>query len=275
MAIADVSKKSLSELTSLKGKVAVITGAAGGMGLAIARRFAEAQCDVILGDLDADATADAARQIGAEFGVKTTGAALDVAQENSVVALADAAMRLRGRLDIWVNNAGIFPDICDTTDVTTTIWDQVQNVNLRGAFFGAREAARRMTRQNPKGGVIINISSVRGLAGAKMLGAYTASKHGVVGLTRSLALELGPHGIRVLGIAPATTTTPGLERRNQRASAAERAYIEAKDKALVDTLPLGRKGVPDDIARVALFCASDMAMFMTGSEILVDGGFLA
>jgi NAD(P)-dependent dehydrogenase (short-subunit alcohol dehydrogenase family) len=275
MAIEDVSNKLLSELVSLKGKVAVVTGGAGGMGLAIARRFAEAQCDVVIGDLDADATAHAARKVAAEFGTRVIGVALDVGNEDSVIALADAAGQVRGRIDVWVNNAGVFPAVCNPVDFMTSTWDHVLDINLRGVFFGAREAARRMTQQSPKGGVIINVSSVRGLVGAKKLGAYTASKHGVVGLTKSLAMDLGPHGIRVLGIAPATTTTPGLERRNLKANAAELAYIEAKDKAFVDALPLGRKGVADDIARVALFCASDLAVFMTGSELLVDGGQLA
>jgi NAD(P)-dependent dehydrogenase (short-subunit alcohol dehydrogenase family) len=275
MAIQDVSAKPLSDLVSLRGKVAAVTGAAGGMGLAIARRFAEAGCDVVIGDLDPEVIERAARGIEAEFGTRVIGLALDVAKEDSVIALANAAMQLRGRLDIWVNNAGIFPAVCDPVDFMTSTWDQVHDVNLRGVFFGAREAARRMTKQSPQGGVIINVSSVRGLVGARRLGAYTASKHGVVGLTKSLALDLGPRGIRVLGIAPATTVTPGLERRNQGASEAELAYIQAKDRNLVDTMPLGRKGVPDDIARVALFCASDLSMFMTGSELLVDGGQLA
>lgn len=275
MAIEDVSAKPLGELVSLRGKVAVVTGAAGGIGLAIARRFAEAGCDLVLGDLGAEAIGRAAEGVAAEFGTRVEGVALDVADEQSVVALAEAAFALRGRIDVWVNNAGTFPDISDCVDFMTSTWDHVHDVNLRGVFFGAREAARRMTRQVPKGGVIINVSSVRGLSGARRLAGYAASKHGVVGLTRSLALELGPHDIRVLGIAPATTTTPGLERRNQRAGASEIAFIEAKDKALVAAMPLGRKALPDDVARVALFCASDLAKFMTGTELLVDGGFLA
>lgn len=275
MPIEDVSMKSLSELMSLHDKVAVITGAAGGLGLAIARRFAEAKCDVVIGDLDGEATAKVADVIAAEYGTRTVGVALDVANENSVISLADAAMKIRGRIDIWVNNAGILQDVCDPVDFMTSTWDRVHDINLRGVFFGAREAARRMTQQRPKGGVIINVSSVRGLVGAKRMGAYAASKHGVVGLTKSLALDLGPHNIRVMGIAPATTTTPGLERRNQKASPSELAFLQAKDRLLVETLPLGRKGVPDDVARAALFCASGLSTFMTGSELLVDGGQLA
>lgn len=275
MAIEDVSAKPLGELVSLTGKVAVVTGAAGGIGLGIARRFAEAGCDLVLGDVQADAIERAAADVAAEFGTRVKGVALDVADEASVIAFGEAGASLGGRIDIWVNNAGTFPDISDYVDFTTSTWNHVHDVNLRGVFFGAREAARRMTRQVPKGGVIINVSSVRGLSGAKRLAGYAASKHGVVGLTRSLAIELGPHDIRVLGIAPATTTTPGLERRNQRQGAAAMAFIEAKDKALVEAMPLGRKALPDDVARVALFCASDLAKFMTGTELLVDGGFLA
>jgi NAD(P)-dependent dehydrogenase (short-subunit alcohol dehydrogenase family) len=217
---------------------------------------------------------DASAAIETEFGVKAIGAALDVAEEGSIVALADAAVGAFGRLDIWVNNAGIFPGGA-SVDFLASAWDQVQDINLRGTFLGAREAARRMIAQRPKGGVIINVASVSGFRGRPGLAAYVASKHGVVGLTKSLGVELGPHDIRVLGLAPTGIVTPGLAARKIDAQGAELERIRQLEKQIAESLPLGRLGVPDDVARVALFCASDLSLLMTGSTLLVDAGALA
>jgi len=151
----------------------------------------------------------------------------------------------------------------------------VQDINLRGTFLGAREAARRMMAQHPKGGVIVNVASVSGYRGRPGLAAYVASKHGVVGLTKSLGVELGPHDIRVLGVAPTGVATPGIALRKAASTGAELERIEALEKKVGAALPLGRLGVPDDIARVVLFCASDLAMLMTGSTVPVDAGGLA
>jgi NAD(P)-dependent dehydrogenase (short-subunit alcohol dehydrogenase family) len=210
----------------------------------------------------------------AEFGKPAAGALLDVADEGSIVALADLAVRDFGRLDIWVNNAGIFPG-GPTVDYLAALWDKVQDINLRGAFLGAREAARRMMAQQPKGGVIINVASVSGYRGRPGLAAYVASKHGVIGLTKSLGVELGPHDIRVLGLAPTGVATPGVAVRKAEAKGEELERILALEQKVGAALPLGRLGAPDDIARVALFCASDLSMLMTGSTILVDAGALA
>jgi NAD(P)-dependent dehydrogenase (short-subunit alcohol dehydrogenase family) len=274
MPLKDVSAKSLGQLVSLAGQTAAITGAARGIGLAIARRMAEAGANLAMGDLDGAAVSDAAAAIETEFGVKAIGAALDVAEEGSIVALADAAVGAFGRLDIWVNNAGIFPGGA-SVDFLASAWDQVQDINLRGTFLGAREAARRMIAQRPKGGVIINVASVSGFRGRPGLAAYVASKHGVVGLTKSLGVELGPHDIRVLGLAPTGIVTPGLAARKIDAQGAELERIRQLEKQIAESLPLGRLGVPDDVARVALFCASDLSLLMTGSTLLVDAGALA
>jgi NAD(P)-dependent dehydrogenase (short-subunit alcohol dehydrogenase family) len=274
MPVNDVSGKSLAQLISLEGQTAVVTGAARGIGLAIARRLAEAGADLVLGDIDADMAATVAGEIAAEFGVRAVGTALDVADEAAIIALADQAVALSGRLDIWVNNAGIFPG-GSSVDFLASQWDEIQDINLRGTFLGAREAARRMIAQDPKGGVIVNVASVSGFRGRPGLAAYVASKHGVVGLTKSLAVELGPHDIRVLGLAPTGTSTPGLAARRTEAAGAELDRIKMLEKRIADSLPLGRLGVPDDIARVALFCASDLSLLMTGSTLLIDAGALA
>jgi len=279
MPIKDVSGQTLQQLVSLAGKAAVVTGAGRGIGLAIARRLTEAGADIVIGDVDVPTAEASAAALSREFGRRVIGVSLNVAEESSIVALADRAVAEFGRLDIWVNNAGIFPG-SPTVDQTVDIWDKVQDINLRGSFVGAREAAKRMMAQTtkdgaPKGGVIVNVASVSGFSGRPGLAAYVASKHGVVGLTKSLGVEWGPHGIRVLGLAPTGVSTPGVQERKAQASGAELERIEDLEKKVGGALPLGRLGVPDDIARVALFCASDLSMLMTGSTLLVDAGALA
>jgi len=274
MPIKDVSGQTLQQLVSLAGKAAVVTGAGRGIGLAIARRLTEAGADVAIGDVDVPTAEASAAALSREFGRRVIGVSLNVAEESSIIALADRTVAEFGHLDIWVNNAGIFPG-SPTVDQTVDIWDKVQGINLRGSFIGAREAARRMMAQTPKGGVIVNVASVSGYSGRPGLAAYVASKHGVVGLTKSLGVEWGPHGIRVLGLAPTGVSTPGVQERKAQASGAELERIEALEKTVGAALPLGRMGVPDDIARVALFCASDLSMLMTGSTLLVDAGALA
>jgi NAD(P)-dependent dehydrogenase (short-subunit alcohol dehydrogenase family) len=274
MPIKDVSGQTLQQLVSLAGKAAVVTGAGRGIGLAIARRLTEAGADVVIGDVDVPAAEASAAALSREFGRRVVGVSLNVMEESSIIALADRTVAEFGHLDIWVNNAGIFPG-SPTVDQTVDIWDRVQDINLRGSFIGAREAGKRMITQTPKGGVIVNVASVSGYSGRPGLAAYVASKHGVVGLTKSLGVEWGPHGIRVLGLAPTGVSTPGVQERKAQASGAELERIEALEQKVGAALPLGRLGVPDDIARVALFCASDLSMLMTGSTLLVDAGALA
>jgi NAD(P)-dependent dehydrogenase (short-subunit alcohol dehydrogenase family) len=240
MPIKDVADKSLSELISLEGRSAVVTGAARGIGFAVARRLAEAGAFVVLADLDGKGAEEAAGRIAAEFGARAAkgvarGLAVNVADEGAVATLADAAVQATGRLDIWVNNAGIFPG-GPTVDYPAELFDRVLEINLKGAFLGAREAARRMTGQDPKGGVIVNIASVAGLIGRRGLAAYTASKHGVVGLTKSLALEFGGDQIRVIGIAPSAVATPGVAERMAAATGAEAERVQNLNKRVAEGL---------------------------------------
>lgn len=187
----------------------------------------------------------------------------------SVARLADLAVSAFGRLDVWVNNAGIYPTR-PALEMADEEWDRVLDVDLRGVFLGAREAGRRMVELG-SGGVIVNIASTASyLVGGVGVAHYVAAKHGVLGLTKSLAVELGPHGIRVLAVAPCVTATPGIEEA--------RPTLEASGFALEELgaqLPLGRIAVPDDVARVVLFCASDLSALMTGSSLLVDAGHIA
>ena len=259
MAIPDVSEKSIAELISLKGRNAVVTGGARGIGLAICKRLAEAGANIVVGDVREDIGKEAAEHIAQEWGVKALFCVADVSDGASIAQLADKTVQELGGINIWVNNAGIYP-FSPVVEMSDEQWDRVLDINLRGTFIGAREAAKRMIVAQ-KGGVIINLASTAGYQGGASIAHYVASKHGVRGLTKSLAIELGPHNIRVLALAPTLISTPGISESGLVSSAFE-------------SQPLGRVGVPDDVGRVALFCASDLSMLMTGSTIAVDAGAL-
>jgi NAD(P)-dependent dehydrogenase (short-subunit alcohol dehydrogenase family) len=267
---ADVSAHSLPALLSLEGRRAIITGGAQGLGFAIAVRLAEAGAQVAIADLDVGLAASSAETITARFGISALGVRMDVTDSASVAKATDEVVATFGGVDIWVNNAGIFPSqpLLEMSDET---WEAVFAVNTRGVRNGAREATRRMSG----GGVIVNVVSTAGFHGiAPGLSAYVSSKHAVRGLTKQLALELAPRGIRVVGVAPSYVPTEG----NMAAAAAAMA---AMTEAGVDmqNMPtamshslIGRTGTPDDIARVVLFCASDLSLIMTGSTLLADAG---
>jgi NAD(P)-dependent dehydrogenase (short-subunit alcohol dehydrogenase family) len=258
--VADHSATPLADLVSLAGRAAVVTGAARGIGAGIAARLAEAGAGVVLADLDCEGTSAVAKELEAAHGRPMVGAAVDVADEASVAALADLAVERLGRLDIWVNNAGIFPHTGRVVDADAGAFDAVLGVNVSGTFLGAREAARRMTG----GGSIVNLASITGFAARAGLTAYSTSKHAVVGLTRNLAQDLAPLGIRVNAVAPGLIITPGV----LGGSAGETRSAEAMARRA--TAPLGRHGLPDDVARVVLFLASDLAAFVSGVTIVVD-----
>lgn len=264
MEFPEVGASSLEDLLSLRGRVAVVTGAARGIGEAVSRRLAEAGAALVLGDIDDGAAAALAATLAGEFGVETRARRVDVGSVEDVDALAEFAAQELGGLHVWVNNAGVYPNV-PFLEMSPDEWDRVQQINTRGTFLGARAAATQMVRAG-RGGTIINMASIAGLgAGGAGYGAYTASKHAVVGLTKSLATELGPHGIRAVGVAPGVIETAGLrETMVADGGAAFRAFSA--------TLPSGRGGVPDDIARVVWFLASDLAAFITGTTVLVDGG---
>lgn len=269
MAIADVSGIALADLISLKGRGAVVTGGAQGLGKAMARRLAEAGASVLIGDLRIEQAQAAAAELADRYGGKVIASHLDVTDTASVEAAADLAMAELGGVDIWVNNAGLYPNI-GLLEMTDETWDQVMAVNLRGVFASCRAAARRMIEAG-RGGVLVNVVSTAGFSGvAPGVSAYVASKHGVRGLVRQLAIELAPHNIRVLGVAPTFCETEG----NMAALAELPDRVRSEISATL-TSRLGRVGVPDDIARVVLFAASDMAGFMTGSTLLADAGEVA
>lgn len=270
----ELASRSLAELVSLRGRTAVITGGGRGIGAAIARRLAEAGADLVIGDLNEANATLVAEEMRRRFQVRVVGTRLDVADSASVAALAELADATFGRIDVWVNNAGTFPPamVVETTDEQ---WDFVHNVNLRGVFFGCREAGRRMAAAGR--GVIINITSVSGYRGRNSVGHYAAAKHGVAGLTKSLAVELGARGVRVVAVSPCMTETPGLaeQRAVAQSGDAKGDSFQDMEAKIRSSIPLNRFGHPDDIARTVLFCASDLAAFVTATTVFADGGVSA
>jgi NAD(P)-dependent dehydrogenase (short-subunit alcohol dehydrogenase family) len=264
MPFPDYTRASLEELAQLTGRVAVVTGAGRGIGRAIAQRLGEAGACVVLTDRDR-ASVTAAAEVLSRRGIAASGAQLDVTSSQAVDALVQAVVTNEGGLDIWVNNAGVYPaaNVLETTDEQ---WRHVMAVNLDATFFGARAAGRAM-RDGAHGGVILNVASTAAFR-AEFSAHYVASKHAVVGLTKALASELGPYGIRVVALAPGLVRTEGM---------AELATIDATPPArspAPDQSPAGRMATPDDIARVAYLTATGLAGFVTGSVLAVEGGRL-
>jgi NAD(P)-dependent dehydrogenase (short-subunit alcohol dehydrogenase family) len=268
MAAIDVSDKPLEQLFSLNGRVAVVTGGAKGIGAAICKRLAEAGATVVVADVDtqgAETTVETISQSGGQAIAYT----VDVKSSQAIAALADEAVNQFGRLDIWVNDAGIQP-LQAEDEVTDEEWQQMLDTNLSGTFYGARAAHKQMRTQGR--GVIINIASSVGYHGVKQQPHYVAVKWGVRGLTSALAMDWSSDNIRVLAIAPGLTDTPGVAAKKEGLDAIAGGDIH---QVTAKAYPSGRMGLPDDIARAVVFAASDLAIFMTGSTLLVDGGEIA
>lgn len=255
---------SLEELTSLRNRVGVVTGGAAGVGTAVVRRLVEAGARIVVADLDEAAAA----RVADDLGDRAVAHTVDIASQESVAELARAVADRFGRLDLWINNAGVYPRD-SLLDMPESRWRHVVDVNLSGTFFCSQAAARLMT-QYGGGGVIVNIASLSAFrAPAANMTHYVASKAGVVGMTRSLAVELGPFGIRVLGVAPAFVPTPNA------VELLERDGMHGAVETFAARTPLRRVLDPDDLARVVYFAVSDLAGMMTGSTLLVDGGQLS
>jgi 2-deoxy-D-gluconate 3-dehydrogenase len=263
-----VSPNPLATLISLHGRTAVVTGAAQGFGAAIARRLAEAGARVVVADRDVEGAKAQANAI-VEAGSVAEAAEVDVADERAVAALFELA----GRVDILVNNAGVFSNAM-ATDLSVAEFDRIMSVNVRGTFVCSREFGRRGLAEG-RGGVIVNVASVDALA-ASCEGQvhYTASKHAIAGLTKSLSVEFAPHGIRVNAVCPGAAMTEGAIAFVQ-AGAPDGIDLAAQWAGIADRTPMGRLVEPDDIAVAVLFLASDMAASVTGVLLPVDGGILS
>ncbi len=256
-------------MARLADKVAVITGAGSGLGRAMALRFVAEGASVLVADINeagAQATVEAMGEAAAEHGAFRR---VDVTNEEDCAAAVEQAVECWGRLDILVANAGIgTPGFISTMEKQD--WERVLAVNLTGVFLCAKHAFRAM-RASERGGVILNTASVAGMQGTPHLGAYGASKAGVIQLTQTLALEGARYHIRANAICPVWADTPMIG----EFSAGSRATPEELRARLVSAIPLGRLGTPDDVAAAAVYLASDEASFISGVILPVDGAHMA
>jgi NAD(P)-dependent dehydrogenase (short-subunit alcohol dehydrogenase family) len=245
-------------MSRFESKGVIVTGGGSGIGADTARRFAKEGASVTVADLNEENARRVAGEIEAAGG-RALPFKLDVSKEDEVAAMVDATVQAFGRLDILVSNAGVGEEPTPIEERTGQAWQRVIDVNLSSCFYGIKHAARAM-KAGGHGGVVVNVSSILGLVGFSGAPAYTAAKHGVVGLTKAAALELAPAGIRVVSVNPAFIRTP---------------LIEGMEDAVLPLHPIGRLGEGDEVAGLILYLSSDEAGFLTGATYLTDGGYTA
>jgi NAD(P)-dependent dehydrogenase (short-subunit alcohol dehydrogenase family) len=249
---------------NFENKVALVTGAASGMGLATARAFTRAGAAVVLADIDKDALETAAEEL-TSAGHQAIGVTCDVTDESQTAAMVKRTVTTFGRLDMAFNNAGVQAPPSDAADETAEDFDRVNAVNLRGVWASMKHELRKMREQGS--GAIVNCSSLGGLVGLPERAAYHASKHGVIGLTKSVAVEYAPKGIRVNAVCPGVIDTPMVADMLGRQAGAMAEIMKEQ--------PIGRLGRADEIAAAVLWLCSPAASLVVGVALPVDGGFTA
>lgn len=261
--------KTKNELLDLSGQTAIVTGGALGIGYGITYRLAEAGANVVIACRNEDELKKAVEDLSKQ-NWKVSGIQTDVSVEADVKAMVKFAVDTFGSVDILVNNAGIFPSVT-IHDMSKEDFEKVIDTNLESVFFCTKYISEQMIQQG-KGGKIINITSIDALHPSTVgLAHYDASKHAVWGFTKNSALELSAHKIWVNAIAPGGIATPGAAKLQTAPAGVD---MKAMMENFLGKIPMHRMGEADDIAKVALFLASDMSSYMTGSQIVVDGGVL-
>lgn len=264
-----MTQLSLPELFNLKGKVAIVTGGAVGIGRSTALRLAEAGAAVVVSDIKEDCAQDTVQRI-IHAGGKAAAIRTDVSKIADAERAVAFALEKFGRVDILVNNAGIFPPT-PVLETTEEQWDRVIDINLKGTFFMAKAAAKAMI-EGGEGGHIVNVASIDALYPSGGLTAYDSSKGGVAMMTKSLAKEFAKYGILVNTLAPGGVGTEGVREMSSKQMGVAPEQVDLS-KFPIDCL-VGRLGEPDEMARVILFLATPLSSYLTGSLIVADGGLL-
>lgn len=250
---------------SFEGKVALVTGAASGLGLATAKAFAESGAAVTLSDWNEKAVRAAAQEL-AERGFKTLAIRCDVSNDDEVEVMVKQTVAKFGRLDAAYNNAGIQNVLAETADSPREDYDRVMAINLRGVWSCMKFELQVMRDQGS--GAIVNCSSLGGLVGGNQRGTYHAAKHGVIGFTKSAALEYATRGIRVNDVCPGLIRTPMSDKMEAEGQG------EALKMMRATFVPMQREGRPEEVANTVLFLCSDLSSYITGQSISVDGGYV-
>ncbi len=247
---------------SFKNKVALVTGAAGGMGLAAAKKFAECGAAVVMADINAELLQKEADALAAA-GHKVLAVVCNVGNEDDVKAMIDKTIAAFGRLDAAYNNAGVNSPMTDIADLSPEEYDKILNIDLRSVWLCMKYELQVMRKQGS--GAIVNCSSLGGLVGNPVRAAYHAAKHGVLGMTKSAAIEYAPRGIQINAVCPGVIETPMVK-----------AMVDSGDlsrEACAKLAPIGRLGTAEEVADVVVWLCSPMASFVIGQSIAVDGGY--